>query len=92
FIGIFLGIAAALKMSTLVARWLSASVHVNGFWLPFLAFIIIIIAVGFLVRIGAKLIETLLDLSMLGWVNKLAGIVVFALLYLTFFSILVFYA
>lgn len=39
FIGIFLGIAAALKMSTLVARWLSASVHVNGFWLPFLAFI-----------------------------------------------------
>lgn len=91
FVGIFIGIAAALKMSTLVAHWLSNSVHVNGFWLPFLAFIIIIMVVGFLVRIGAKIIETVLDLSMLGWVNKLAGVVIYALLYITFFSILIFY-
>ncbi|MBX9734447.1 MAG: CvpA family protein [Chitinophagaceae bacterium] len=92
FAGIFIGIAAALKMSTLVARWLSASVHVNGFWLPFLAFLIIILAVGLLVRMGAKIVETLLDLSLLGWVNKLAGVFIFALLYFMLFSILIFYA
>jgi membrane protein required for colicin V production len=92
FAGIFIGIAAALKMSALVAGWLSASVAVNATWLPFLAFIIIIIAVSLLVRMGAGIVQTMLDLSLLGWVNKLAGILVYIALYMIVFSILIFYA
>jgi len=92
FAGIFIGIAAALKMSTLVARWLSTSVSVNATWLPFLAFIIIVIVIALFVRVGACIVQTMLDLSMLGWLNKLAGILVYIALYMIVFSILIFYA
>jgi membrane protein required for colicin V production len=61
-------------------------------WLPFLAFLIILIAVWILVRIGSKLIETSLELVMLGWLNRLAGILLYALLYACIFSVVLFYA
>lgn len=92
FAGVFVGIAAALKMSTLVSRWLASSVHVNASWLPFLAFVVIMLGVALLVRLGAGMIEAVLDLTMLSWVNKLAGCIFYFLLYCLLFSIVVFYA
>lgn len=91
FFAIIIGLAAAVKMSALVATWLSGSIHVSTRWLPFLAFIIIMFAVAIVVRIGAKLVETALQFSMLGWVNKLGGVVLYVLLYFSVFSIVVFY-
>jgi len=92
FVGIFIGLAAAVKFSAVVAGWLKEYTHTAFAWLPFLAFIIILIAVWILVRIGSKLIETSLELVMLGWVNRLAGIVLYALIYATILSIVLFYA
>jgi membrane protein required for colicin V production len=92
FVGIFLGLAAAVKFSALVAGWLKEYTHGAIGWLPFIAFIIILIAVWILVRIGSKIIETSLELVMLGWVNRLAGIILYALIYATVLSIVLFYA
>lgn len=91
FLAIFLGLAAALKMSALVARWLADTINVHAGWLPFLAFILIMIAVGIAVKILAKIIETLLSLSMLGWLNTLGGILLFCCIYVTVYSVLIFY-
>ena len=38
FFALILGLAAALKMSALVAKWLSSAMNVQAAWLPFLAF------------------------------------------------------
>ncbi len=92
FVGIFLGLAAAVKFSALVARWLKEYTHIALGWLPFLAFLIILVGVWILVRIGSKLIETSLELVMLGWLNRLAGILLYALLYACIFSVILFYA
>jgi membrane protein required for colicin V production len=92
FVGIFLGLAAAVKFSSMVARWLKEYTHIAFGWLPFLAFLIILIAVWILVRIGSKLIETSLELVMLGWLNRLAGILLYVLLYACIFSVVLFYA
>ncbi len=91
FFAIILGLAAAVKMSTLVAKWLSETINIHAGWLPFLAFVIIIIAVSIIVRICAAIIETTLQLSMLGWLNKLGGIVFYCCIYVTVFSVLIFY-
>lgn len=91
FFAIILGLAAATKMSTLVAKWISDTVNIHAAWLPFLAFIIIMIAVGLVVRICATIIETTLQLSMLGWLNKLAGIILYSCIYITVFSVFIFY-
>jgi len=45
-----------------------------------------------LVRLGANLIQRTIEIAMLGWVNRLGGIVLYAALYITVFSIVIFYA
>lgn len=87
-----IGLAAAIKLSAVVAQRLEESTNISQRWLPVLAFAIIFIAVIFLVRLGAKAIEGVLQLAMLGWLNKLAGVLLYVLLYLFIFSVLLFYA
>jgi membrane protein required for colicin V production len=92
FIAIFIGLAAAIKCSALVAGWLSNSTSVDSRWLPILSFIIIMVGVMLLVRLGAKLIEKTLTVTMLGWANRLGGVLLYAVLYTTILSVLLFYA
>jgi membrane protein required for colicin V production len=91
-VAFILGIAAAMKLSVWVAAYLEKSVHISKPWLPVLSFIIVFIAVVLLVRLGATLIEKTLKLALLGWANRLAGILLFAFLYMLLLSVLVFYA
>jgi membrane protein required for colicin V production len=92
FAAVFIGLAAALKLSTWVAGWLGNTVNIAATWLPFLAFIVIMVAVFLAVRILGAVLEQALKLSMLGWVNKLGGFILYALLYITVFSVIIFYA
>lgn len=92
FLAFIIGLAAALKLSAVVADYLGANTNISQRWLPVLAFVIVFFLVGFLVRLGAKAIEGGLQMAMLGWLNRLGGIVFFVLLYLFIFSIVLFYA
>lgn len=86
------GLAAAIKLSAVVAEQLEASTNLSQRWLPVLAFALVFVLVVFLVRLGAKLIEGAMKMAMLGWLNKLGGIILYVLLYLLIFSVLLFYA
>ena len=92
FLAIVIGLAAALKLSALVAGWLKNSTSINAAWLPFLSFALVMIAVVLLVRLGAVMLQSALKLAMMGWLNKLAGIVLYAALFITVYSVLLFYA
>jgi membrane protein required for colicin V production len=87
-----IGLAAAIKLSAVAAEYLGANTSVSKRWLPVLAFAMVFFVVILLVRLGAKIIEGPLRLVMLGWVNKLGGIVFYFLLYFFIFSIALFYA
>ena len=87
-----IGLAAAIKLSAVVAEQLEASTNLSQRWLPVLAFALVFVLVIFLVRLGAKIIEGALQMAMLGWLNKLGGIILYVLLYLLIFSVLLFYA
>ncbi len=91
FLAIFVGLAAALKLSATVAVWLGKSINVGERLLPVLAFVIILVAVAIVTRIVAKLIEKTLQLAMLGLLNRLGGIILYVLLYTIVFSIVLFY-
>jgi membrane protein required for colicin V production len=88
----FIGLAAALKLSAMVAEYLGTSTNISQRWLPILAFTLVFFAVVFLVRLGTKAIEGVLGMIMLGWLNKLGGIAFYLLLYLFIYSIVLFYA
>ena len=91
-IAFIIGIAAALKLSAVVAGYLQHNMSVSARWLPFISFAIVFLGVVLLVRLGAKLIEKTFQMAMLGWVNRIGGIILFALLYTIIFSIFLFYA
>jgi membrane protein required for colicin V production len=87
-----IGLAAALKLSAVVAGYIGKSVKISDEWLPVISFIVVFIVVILLIRLGANAIERTVEVVMLGWLNKLGGIVLYAALYIIVFSILLFYA
>lgn len=91
-IAFVIGIAAAMKLSTIAAARLQDSVHVNAKWLPFIAFALVFVATVFLVRMGASLIQKTIEFALLGWLNKLLGVVVYVVLYTIIYSVVLFYA
>lgn len=91
FFSIIIGLAAAVKLSAIVANWLGVNTGITQKWLPVLAFVLVIVCIALLVRLVAKMVETTVELALLGWVNKLLGILFFALLYLFTYSVVLFY-
>jgi len=91
-VALIVGVAAAMKLSAVAASWLSSSIHAGARWLPVIAFVLVFVIVALLVRLGAKAIEKTVELAMLGWANRLAGILLYAVLYMVVFSIALFYA
>jgi membrane protein required for colicin V production len=87
-----IGLAAAIKLSAVVAGYGREHTAISSRWLPVLAFVLVFLAVVIGVRAGAKLIEKAVDLALLGWLNKLAGVLLYAIIYTIILSVLLFYA
>lgn len=92
FLAIIIGLAAALKLSVVVADWLGTNINVSARFLPVLAFILVMVVIAWLVRFCGLLIQKALQLVMLGFLNKAAGIILYAVLYTILLSVLLFYA
>jgi membrane protein required for colicin V production len=91
-VSVIVGLAAAIKLSTVVASWIGNAVKVSEEWLPLISFIVVFIIVVLLIRLGAKAIESTIEVAMLGWLNKLGGIILYVAIYTIVFSVLLFYA
>jgi membrane protein required for colicin V production len=91
FAALLLGLLAALKLSAVTASWLEGTVNVSAKWLPLLAFLLVFVLVVVLVNMIGKLFESTAEWAFLGWVNKGAGVVFYALIYLLTWSVLLFY-
>jgi membrane protein required for colicin V production len=91
-VALVIGLAAAIKLSAVVAGYGREHTHISSRWLPVLAFILVFLVVVIGVRAGATLAEKAIDLALLGWLNKLAGVLLFAVIYTIILSVLLFYA
>jgi len=92
FLAFLIGLAAALKLSTLMADYIGTNVDISQRWLPVVAFAVVFIVVVMLVRLGAKAIEGAVRMMMLGWLNRIGGVLFYVLIYFFIFSIILFYA
>jgi membrane protein required for colicin V production len=93
-LAIVVGAAAALKLSSKAATYLGQTfpAMAQSAWVPLVAFLLVFLLAVVLVRLVAQLIEESLEWGLLGWVNKLGGIIFFTILYLMVASIGLFYA
>jgi membrane protein required for colicin V production len=90
-VAFIVGLTAAIKLSAVAAGYLKDSIRISDKWLPFVAFIIVFIGVVLLIRLGAKLIEKAVQVALLGWLNRIGGMILYAVLYTFIFSIFLFY-
>lgn len=90
-IGLVVGIAAALKLSVLVAEWLKDSTNISSRWLPAISFLLVFVVVVLLIRLLANLIEASVELALLGWVNKIGGALLYMIIYTLSYSVLLFF-
>ena len=91
-VAVIIGLAAAMKLSTVVAGYIGKAVKVSEEWLPIISFAVVFLIVLLLIRLGARAIEKAIEVVLLGWVNNIGGIILFAAIYITVFSVLLFYA
>lgn len=92
FVAVIIGLAAAMKLSAVAAGYIGKAVKISQEWLPVVSFIVVFIAVVLLIRLGANAIEKTVEVVLLGWVNKLGGILLYVAIYTIVFSVLLFYA
>jgi membrane protein required for colicin V production len=92
FVAIIIGLAAAMKLSAIVAGWLHDSTSISMAWLPILSFALVMFGMVLLVRMGAKMVQRSVEFALMGWVNKAGGILLYAALYTTVLSVVLFFA
>jgi len=79
-VGVVLGVMIALKLSGWLGYWLLEKGWVTSGWGQLISYVILFLGVVLLVRFIAKAVESGLQLAMLGWVNRIAGGVIYVLL------------
>ena len=91
FIAFLIGLAAALKLSAVVAHHFETSSGISTRWLPVISFALVFIVVVILVNIGARILKKAVSMVMLGWLDKLGGIILYMLIYTIIFSVILFF-
>jgi len=92
FVAIIIGLAASIKLSAVVAAYIGKTVKISDQWLPLISFTVVFFIVVLLVRLGANAIQKAVETIMLGWVNRIGGVIFYIAIYITIFSVLLFYA
>ncbi|MEI6898524.1 MAG: CvpA family protein [Bacteroidota bacterium] len=72
-IALILGIYAAVHFSNYISRILSDNFHPSGTWLPILSFSLTFLIVVILVMLVAKVVEKVVTIAGMGFLNRLAG-------------------
>jgi len=86
-----IGLAAAIKLSAVLAIHMKSDLYMTSRWVPIMAFVLVFMLVILMVQWAGRLLEKMISLTLLGWLNKLGGILLFILLYLSIYSIILFY-
>ena len=74
-VGVVASVWAAFHFSGLVAAWIKPYVDFSETTLNVIAFALILVVMSILVLLIAKLLTKVIELAMLGWVNKILGLV-----------------
>jgi membrane protein required for colicin V production len=90
-VAIIIGLAAAMKLSAVVAIYIGNTVKVSERWLPIISFVVVFIIVVLLVRLGANFIEKIIEVASFGWLNRLGGVTLYAVIFTIVYSIILFY-
>ena len=87
---IYFGIRFALRFSAPVSNWVLEHVEMSEFWAKAISFIVIFFGFALVLSILGRLLEKIIQITLLGWLNRLLGIAATLCLFALLLSILVF--
>ena len=91
YLALMVGLAAAIKLSAVVATQIGTAANLTGRWVPFICFLLIFILVALLVRTLSAVIQKLTEKIVPGFIIRIGGALFFMLIYLSGIALLLFY-
>lgn len=91
FLSWVLGLAAALKCSAVLSRYLQIHFKATSYLWPVLSFILVFVLVTLAVHFLGRFLEQLLKIAQLGTLNRLFGILMYVCLFVLFFSVILWF-
>ena len=91
YISVIIAFTAAVKLSAMVATYIGVIHTISDKWLPFISFIAVFIAVLLIIRWIGSLIDFSVKQLYLGGANRLGGIFLYTGIYISVWSIILFY-
>lgn len=88
---VYFGITLSLKFSAPVSEWILQHVKMPEFWAKTVSFILIFFVVALLLSLLGKIVEKIIKISLLGWLNKLLGIVMTFCIFAILVSVIVYF-
>jgi membrane protein required for colicin V production len=86
------GLYAAFMFSGLAETYLKGVLNLGPRVLSIVAFILVFSIVSILIHLGARIVEKVIGLTPIGWLNRLGGIFFYVLLYALIFSVMIYFA
>jgi membrane protein required for colicin V production len=91
FFSLLIGVVLAFQFAGFVAAQLKEYTKITSYWLPFISFLLVLIAVMIALRWVTRLLQQTADWLMLGWLNKVLGIALYSMIYGTLLSALIYF-
>ena len=81
FFSLFIGLVVAFQFAGYISNLLKEHTKIGSQWLPFIAFLVVLIGVMILLKMVTGILQQSAEWLMLGWLNKLLGMILYALIY-----------
>ena len=91
FFSLFIGLIVAFQFAGYISNLLKEHTKIGSQWLPFIAFLVVLIGVMILLKMITGILQQSAEWLLLGWLNKLLGMVLYALIYGTILSALLYF-
>ena len=91
FCSLFIGLIVAFQFAGYISTILKEHTKIASQWLPFIAFLVVLIGVMILLKMITGILQQSAEWLLLGWLNKLLGMVLYALIYGTILSALLYF-
>jgi len=91
FFSLFIGLVLAFQLAGYLSTQLKLHTKIASHWIPFIAFLMVLIVVMILLRMLTGILQQTAEWLMLGWLNKLLGMILYAFIYGTIMSAMLYF-
>lgn len=91
FAVIYFGIRLSLRFSSPLSRWVLERAEISEFWTKTVLFILIFFAVALVLSLFGRILEKIIKISLLGWLNRLLGVVMTFCTFALLLAVLVYF-